>query len=233
MTAAERAAYMKSLSAPKSIAKNQAIIREGDSATRCAVLLNGFAARSRVQPDGQIQILSFVLPGDICDLQSLILTPSDHSIISVMPCRIAYLPHAILRELITTHPRLGYSFWRETLIDAAIFREWMVNIASRDAYTRLAHLLCEIYTRMAMVGLIEEFRYALPLSQQLLAEATGLTVVHVNRTLKRLKAEGLVTVKPRAVAIHDWQRLAEAGQFDPRYLYAKGGHKPQPDPPPA
>lgn len=225
MTSAESVAYAEALGTPRTFAAGEEIAREGESADRCAVLLEGFAKRTRVQADGNAQILSFVLPGDMCDLQTLLLNPFDHTVSALMPTRIAYLPHAVFRRLIVQHPGLALSFWRESLIDAAIFREWMVNIATRDAYTRLSHLLCEIYVRMDAAGLIDKLGYGLPLSQQLLADATGLTVVHVNRTLKRLKNEGLVTVRPRAVAIHDWNGLSAAGGFNPAYLHSKAVRK--------
>lgn len=225
MSSAERAAFLEALTKPKKFSVGQEIIREGESTSRCAVLLEGFAKRTRVQPTGAAQILSFVLPGDMCDVQTLLITPLDHTVIALMPTRVAYLPHAIFRRLIADHPGLALSFWRESLIDGAIFREWMVNIATRDAYTRLSHLLCEIYVRMDAAGLIDQLGYKLPLGQQLLADATGLTVVHVNRTLRRLKAEGMVTVRPLSVTIHDWRALARAGDFDPGYLHSRAAQK--------
>lgn len=217
----ESAGYLAALSIPKAYQAGEEIARQGEDATHCAVLLDGFACRSRHDVGGDEQILSFVLPGDMCNVESLLLNPFDHTITAQIESRVALIKHADLWRLIGHHPRVGYAFWRDTLIDAAIYREWAVNIGMRNAYARVSHLLCELYVRLKAVGLINAFNYALPLSQQLLAHATGLSVIHVNRTLKRLKDEAIVTVQPRAVRVHDWDRLCAAGEFDPAYLYSK------------
>jgi CRP-like cAMP-binding protein len=127
-----------------------------------------------------------------------------------------------MRGFIHAHPRIGDIFWRDTLIDAAIFREWIANVGRREAYGRIAHLLCEVFVRLRAVGLTNGQAYQLPITQAELGDATGLSTVHVNRTLQELRGNGLITT-PRGghVIIEDWDGLREAGEFDPTYLHIR------------
>jgi CRP-like cAMP-binding protein len=135
--------------------------------------------------------------------------------------KIAFIPHDAVRALMHKHPRIAEAFWRESLIDASIFREWVVNIGQRPAVARLAHVLCELYTRMDVLGLVPDEDFALPLTQQDLGDATGISTVHVNRMMMELREAGLVRTPRGSVVIRDWKGLREIGQFDPAYLHLR------------
>jgi CRP-like cAMP-binding protein len=215
MSDAERAAYAAALTPPKTLARGEDIARDSKALKASALVLEGFAVRLRALYSGRAQILSFVLPGDIMGFAP---RSGNDSIKALGPTRVAYLPYASFRELIEDHPRLALVFWRETLMSAAIYREWVVSLGARDAYERIAHLLCELYVRFCAIGLTTNLAFKAPLSQTVIADATGLSVVHVNRTVQRLKADGLATVTKKSVVIHDWTGLRDAGDFDDAYL---------------
>ena len=166
--------------------EDQDIVREGDQPTECCLVLDGFVSRYKVLASGKKQILSFHTPGDIPDLQSLHIHVMDHSLGTLVPTRVAFIPHREMLDLCRRYPALAAAFWRDTLIDAAIFREWIANIGRRNAYQRLAHMFCEMEMRLMAVGLSSKTSYDLPLTQEEIGDATGLTTVHVNRTLKEL-----------------------------------------------
>jgi CRP-like cAMP-binding protein len=212
---------MRALSAGKIVAKGDILTRAGDAANCCSVLLEGFAARSKLASDGEVQHISFLLPGDMCDLDSFLLVPIDSSVVALSAGRVAQLPHEAFRRLLVQHPRLALSFWRETMVDASIAREWVLNVGRRTALQRIAHVLCETYVRLRAVGLTKSLCFDFPLSQQDLADATGLSVVHVNRMLQRLKRNGLATLNMGKVSISNWPGLQETGDFDQGYLYAR------------
>jgi len=193
--------------------------REGDRPSACCLLLDGFACRYRLLATGLRQILSFHVPGDIVDLQSLYLPVMDHGIATLAPSQVAFLPHQALHEMIRQHPRLGAALWRDMLIDAAIFREWLVGLGQRSAYERIAHLFCELAFKLKMVGLGDDPIFALPVTQGELADALGISTVHVNRVLQQLRAEGLIRFGNGSLTVLDWQALIAAGEFDPAYLH--------------
>ncbi len=198
------------------------IVRDHDRPSQCCAILEGFACRYKVLPEGRRQIMSFHIPGDIPDLQSLHLEIMDHSLATVVPSKVAFIPHEAVRTFLREQPRIADVFWRETLIDAAVFREWVVNVGRRDAYARIAHVLCEIYVRLRAVGLVDGQAYQLPITQAELGDATGLSTVHVNRTLQELRGNGLITTpKGGRVVIEDWPGLQTAGEFDATYLHLK------------
>ncbi len=198
------------------------IVRDHDRPSQCCAILEGFSCRDKVLPEGRRQIMSFHIPGDIPDFQSLHLEIMDHSLATVVPSKVAFIPHEAVRTFLRAHSRIADVFWRETLIDAAVFREWVVNVGRRDAYARIAHVLCEIYMRLRAVGLVDGQAYQLPITQAELGDATGLSTVHVNRTLQELRGNSLIsTPKSGRVVIKDWDRLQEAGEFDATYLHLK------------
>src|SRR4051794_32380899 len=201
---------------------DQDILRDRDRPSQCCVILEGFACRYKVLEGGRRQIVSFHIPGDIPDLQSIHLEVMDHNLMTVIASKVAFIPHEIIRPFLREHPRITDVFWRETLIDAAVFREWVVNVGRREAYARIAHVLCEIYVRLKAVGLANGQAYEMPVTQSELADATGLSTVHVNRTLQELRGNNLIsTPKGRRVVIEDWEGLQKAGEFDPTYLHMK------------
>lgn len=201
----------------RDVAADQDLAREGDHPTVCILLLEGFVARYRTLADGRRQILSFHIAGDFIDLQSFALSRLDHSIGTLTSSRIAVFSHSSIAELIA-EPTLARIFWHETLVDAAVFREWIVNVGRRSAYQRVAHVLCELVTRMEAVGLAHDGICDLPLTQSELADATGLSTVHVNRVLQELRRENLITLRSRTFSAINWTGLKLAAEFDDTYL---------------
>src|SRR3954465_8135283 len=203
----------------KTVGPRQDLVREGDRPHECCLILDGFAYRYKLTETGKRQIFSFHIPGDIPDLQSLPLDVMDHSLSSLTTCKVMYISHETVRDLMRRCPRIGDAFWRDTLIDAAVFREWMVCLGRREAYGHMAHLLCELYVRLKSVGLTNGDGYAFPLTQAEFGDALGLSTVHVNRTLQDLRGDGLITMRNGSVTVLDWDRLKEAGEFDPTFLH--------------
>ena len=205
----------------KTVGPRQDLVREGDRPHECCLILEGFAYSYKLTETGKRQIFAFHIPGDIPDFQSLHLDVMDHSLSALSACKVMFIPHETVRDLMRRCPRIGDAFWRETLIDAAVFRAWIMNLGRREAYGRMAHLLCEFYVRLRAVGLTNGPAYEFPLTQAELADATGLSAVHVNRTLQELRGEGLITLRGGSVTVLDWDRLREAGEFDPGYLHLR------------
>lgn len=196
------------------------IIREGDRPTHSCVMLSGFCFRYKSVADGARQIVSIHMKGDLVDLQNAILRRADHSVQTLVGCEVAFVPREALMRIAFDRPSVGCAMWYDTLVDGSIFREWIANVGRRDARTRTAHLLCELALRLKVAGLGRHTGYELPLTQEQLADTLGLTSVHVNRTIKRLESEGLISrATKRAIAIGDWKKLAEAGDFDSAYLH--------------
>jgi CRP-like cAMP-binding protein len=201
------------------IRADQDIVREGDHPSRCGLLLSGFACTYKVTAQGKRQIVSFNLPGDISDLQSLHLKVLDSSISTMSPCSIGFITHEALRDICERYPRIAAALWRSTLVDAAVFREWVVNVGRREGTSRVAHVLCELLVRLRAVGLVKDDACDLPITQAEFADAIGVTPVHVNRVLQQLRAEHLIELKGDRLKIFDWDRLKEVGEFDPTYLH--------------
>lgn len=223
LTPAEEAAISRLAMDLRTVQENADIVREYDTATECCVLIDGMLCRYKLLDEGQRQILSFHTPGDIPDLQSLHLKVMDHSVGTLTPATVALVPHTVLRDLIAAHPGIGSLLWRDTLIDASIFREWLLNIGRRFAHARIAHLFCELFCRLNAVGLADDSRMVLPLTQTELGDALGLSSVHVNRMLQDLRKDGLIESQGRNVKITDWPRLQQVGGFDPSYLHLRTG----------
>ncbi len=204
---------------PATLKDHQDIVREGDRPSRSCLILSGFTATYKVTTVGKRQIVSFGIAGDIPDLQSLHLKVLDVSIATLTQCRVGFIKHEDLRDICTRHPRIAAAFWRETLIEGAIFREWVTNVGRREAYNRLAHVLCELLVRLRAVGLVEGHACDLPITQGEFADALGITPVHVNRVLQQMRAEGLIELKGDRLNIPDWEKLKQVGEFDPNYLH--------------
>jgi CRP-like cAMP-binding protein len=195
------------------------LVREGSVAEESALIVSGFAFRHKLTADGDRQIVSVHIPGDFVDLEGALLTVADHNVQTLTRCEIATIPRRAIIALIDAHPRIGRAMWIDTLIDASIFREWVMNVGRRDARQRIAHLLCEFAKRLEIAGLGNTSGYQLPMTQEQLADATGLTPVHVNRSLKGLEADGLIVREKRYVGIPDWGRLRDLSGFNDLYLH--------------
>lgn len=215
------------LALPHSVERVEAakyIVREGDKAKYSCLLISGFAYRHKILGDGSRSINAIQMRGDIVDLQNSLLGSADHSVQALTAAEVALIPREAVQALAVRHPNVGMAMWYDTLVDGSIFREWIANVARRDASTRIAHLLCEFAIRLEANGLGDRLSYELPMTQEQLADATGLTAVHVNRTLKDLEARGLITRTVRYVGIADWDKLERAADFSSAYL-----HLPQRD----
>ena len=195
------------------------LVREGDLPQYCCALVSGFAIRHKVTGDGQRQILSIHMAGDLVDLHNIYLEASDHNVQTLSRSEVAFLPKGAVSELAASRPLVARAMWTDTLVDAAIFREWVVNVGRRTSITRIAHLLCEVALRMEAAGLASDGVYQLPMTQEQIADAAGLTPVHVNRVLKELGRLGLIVRDKRSVSIPDWERLRTIGDFNARYLH--------------
>lgn len=199
----------------------QDIIGEGERTKQCCLVVEGLACRYKVVGDGQRQILSLHIPGDIPDLHSLHIEVMDHSLGALTPTVVAFIPHEAVRRITRNFYRVSEAFWREALIDAAIFREWMVGIGCRSAPSRLAHFLCEFITKMRAVGLSDGIACELPMTQSEIGDALGLSTVHTNKKLQELRRAGLIEIRGRRLKILDWPGLCELGEFDPTYLHLR------------
>lgn len=211
------------LALPQRVARVSArehLVREGTVPHECCLLLDGYASRSKLAADGGRQIVSFHILGDILDLQHLFLERADHDVQAITDATVAWIPMTELRALVATRPRIGTAFWRDALIDASIFREWVLNVGRRDAKTRIAHMLCEFIVRCVAVGLGSPDRMQVPFTQEEIGDATGLTPVHVNRMLRELTEEGLIRRTGRALEVMNWQRFRHVAGFDEAYLHA-------------
>jgi len=197
-------------------------VREGDQPRNCAVLLSGFAFRQKITGEGERQIIGIHVPGEALDFQNLFLDVSDHNVQMLTRGEVAEVPIAAFQHLAMERPEIGRAIQISTLVEASIIREWVLNIGRRDSRSRLAHLLCEFALRLEKIGHVQpDGGYELPMTQEQLADATGLTPVHVNRVLKGLQAEGLITRNRRNISFPDWRRLRDVGDFNQRYLHLR------------
>ena len=194
------------------------VVRVGDHLTHCSLLLDGFLCRYKTLEDGRRQITSFHVPGDIPDLTSMLVERVDYAVSSLTPVKLAVVPRSTLLGWMERSPRLAHLFWKVALLDAAIHREWVVSLGRRSAYERIAHLLCELVTRLNAGGFVKGRTCDLPITQSELADATGLSAVHVNRTLQQLRSEKLIELRGGTLVVSDWEGLTEAAEFDPDYL---------------
>ena len=195
------------------------IVCDGDRPTECCLLIEGFCVRAKTTASGHRQILSIHVPGDIPDLQSLHLHRMDHDLIPVVPSTIGLISHTALRALTRARPNVAEKFWRNSLIDAAIFRQWIVNVGQRPADSRLAHLVLEVRHRLDVVGRAARDTFEMPLTQEQIAEALGITPVHANRIVRQLREATIVDISRGRVAVLNEAKLAQLAQFDVSYLH--------------
>jgi CRP-like cAMP-binding protein len=216
----------------RKLAAGQYLVWDGDEPRNTCLLLSGFAFRHKHAGNGGRQILSFHMEGDLIDLQNSLLGVSDHNVQMLTQGEVAMIPVDFIREITFRCPAVGMALWYETLVESAIFREWVVNIGRRDARTRIAHLLCEFALRLELAELGQHTAYELPITQEQLADAVSLTSVHVNRTLMKLEDEQLITRTKRVISVVDWDKLVAVADFQPRYLHltrpAAVARSPQP-----
>jgi CRP-like cAMP-binding protein len=205
--------------AVKDYPAEQAVVRDGERATECCLIAEGFCYRSKTISDGRRQILSLHIPGEIPDLMSLFLHVMDHDLTTLMPSRLGFIKHEALQRLHQKRPLVAEIFWRDTLIDAAMFREWIVNVGQRPAPARLAHVIVELRERLKAIGRVEGNSFEMPLTQEQIGEALGITAVHANRVIRQLREDGIVDVHRGRVTVIDEVRFLELADFDNRYLH--------------
>nr|WP_246329428.1 Crp/Fnr family transcriptional regulator [Chthonobacter rhizosphaerae] len=217
----EKAAILSMPMQVATLRADQDVVRVGDSPSRSCIILEGMTATYVSTSKGRRQIVSFGIMGDTPDLQSLLLEEMDNSLSTLTPCTLGFVQHAVLRDVCTRFPRIAAALWRSTLVDAAIFRAWMTSIGQREGYSRMAHLFCELVARKRAVGLVEEDRCAFPITQTELADALGMTAVHVNRVLQALRSDGHIVLDQGWLTVPDWDRLVAVADFDATYLHVK------------
>jgi CRP-like cAMP-binding protein len=222
LDAEDRAAILALPFTVRSIERSHFIVRERERSTHSCLMLSGYSIRSKLVATGGRQTVSIHMKGEVVDLQNSMLEVADHSVQMLTVGKLAMIPREDVQRLCAQRPNVAKAMWIDTLVDGSIFREWITNVGRRDARTRIAHLLCEFSLRMKLAALGRDNLYELPMTQEQLADATGLTAVHVNRTIKVLDGEGLIVrSNPRSIFIGDWKKLAEAGDFDSNYLHLR------------
>jgi CRP-like cAMP-binding protein len=203
----------------ESCAANHLLVAAGEPLTHSILLIEGVVARHKDLADGQRQITELHVPGDFVDLHGYLLKRLEHHVSALTPARLAFVSHAALTGITEREPHLGRMLWLSTMIDGAVQRERILSIGRRTALGRVAHLICELFARLEVVGLTDGDSFPLPITQMDLADATGLTSVHVNRMLRQLRSEGLMTFRGGVVEIHDLARLEQVAEFDRSYLF--------------
>jgi CRP-like cAMP-binding protein len=219
LSQAEEAALREVISDVVDIPAKQTISRRGEPVDRSVLLISGMMCRYKDLRNGQRQITALHVAGDFLDLHGFTLKRLDHDIMSLCPSRIAYAPHDRLTEITADFPHLTRLLWFSTNLDAAMHREWELSLGQRTGAARAAHLFCELYERLKIVGMIQGHEFDLPINQTELGECLGLTVVHTNRVLRELRQQGLARFTRGRVVIDDMQGLRSAAEFDPLYLY--------------
>ena len=220
LTEADRDAVEALPFTSEAVSARRVLIREGEQVLRCCLLVQGYAARYKVARNGRRQIVSFHIAGDMLDVQHSLLPQADHGVQTIGAATVAWVPIRALKDLALRHPRVAEAFAKDALIDASIFREWVLNIGARDAKTRVAHMLCEFVARREAAGSAKADAMEIPFTQEEIGDATGLTSVHVNRMLRTLSGEGAFSRVGREYVIADWGKLKSIADFDPAYLHA-------------
>src|ERR1700759_1522190 len=194
------------------------VVRDGQRPTECCLIIEGFCIRSKTLSDGKRQILSIHIPGEIPDLMSLFLHVMDHDLSTLTASTLGLISHEKLRQLHRRRPAVAEMFWRDTLIDSAMFREWIVNVGQRPAPARLAHGMIELGERHRVIGRLDGNSFEMPLTQEEIGEALGITGVHVNRVIRQLREDGIVELQRGRVTVLDEHKFQELAEFDNRYL---------------
>ena len=219
----EKQVLEDSIESVRQIAARKQIVRAGDLIEASTLLLEGFVCRYMDDRAGQRQLVAVHVPGDFIDLHAFPMKRLDHDIATLGPVKVACFKHRTLQTITERYPHLTQKLWFSTLLDAAMHREWIFRLGRLGAEGWVAHLFCELNARLEMVGMAAEGRYMLPMTQPDLAEASGLTGVHVNRVLRALREKNLLTFKAGEVNILDRKALAAVAEFEPQYLYGSRG----------
>lgn len=197
------------------------VAREGDSPSQCCLVIEGTFCRFKMAAHGARQIVSYHIRGDVPDLQSCFLDVMDHNLIALTPGTVAFIPHKAVRQLLVDNPMFVSKLLRESFIDSSISREWLCNVGRREAEARIAHLICELFTRHQASGTTHDLTFPFGLTQAAIGDAQGLSTVHVNRVLQKLKSDGLIRADRKTLTILDWPALQKRGDFDRGYLHLR------------
>jgi CRP-like cAMP-binding protein len=198
---------------------NENIILEGQQPKECCIVLEGLACQYKVLPEQRRRIIGFQVPGDIADLSGYVTGRMDHSVSTLTDATVAVIPHKVISDLTADHPAIGRALWQEAVADAAISREWLVNIGGRPAYQRIAHLLCEIDARLKRAGRGSNNTLEWPITQDEVADAMGLSAVHVSRILHQLESDNMISFNGKRITIEDLGQLQTVAEFTSNYLF--------------
>ena len=215
----DRVALAKLSKVSRTVAPRRDLIREGERPQYVHLMVDGWACRYKTLPDGRRQVVAFFVPGDFCDLNVYVLKEMDHSIGAITRLSVADISRDDMDNLTSNYPRITQALWWEELVTNSIQREWTLNIGQRTAYERIAHLIAEMFLRLKSVKLTQGDSCDFPITQTDIADATGLTAVHVNRTLQELRRDGLIILERKRLQIPDLRRLMDAAMFNPNYLH--------------
>jgi CRP-like cAMP-binding protein len=218
-SAEERQSVLDAIDSTVRLPAHAHLVQEGETPDGVHVVLEGFACGYKLLPDGRRQIVSYCVPGDLCDLRMTLLPRMDCSIGTISQALVVRLSRERLQEITQRSPRLTRAFWQTTLIEQAIAREWLINVGQRTAFSRAAHLFCEMFLRLRAVGLVQVNTCEFPLTQTEIADTLALSTVHVNRTLMELRRSGLITLRDKQLTIHHLPALEAAAGFVPDYLH--------------
>ena len=219
LNSADTSAIVALTSHPRAYIAKQDMIREGDQPGPVFVILKGWACRYKILPSGTRQIMAFLLPGDACDLHIGMLAEMDHNLQALTPCEVALIPGDRMELLLEDHPAVARAMYKSQLIDEGILRAWIVSMGRRNSIERVAHLMCELYLRSFSINSVDEV--AFPISQIVVADALGMTPVHVNRMLKELRIAGAMSLKRGNLLIADAVKLVQIAGFDENYLHRR------------
>ncbi|GBU19633.1 MULTISPECIES: Crp/Fnr family transcriptional regulator [Methylobacteriaceae] len=220
LTAADKAVLDDLAALPhRTYAPHTDIVREGEPPRVMRLILSGWACHYKMLEDGRRQIVGFVLPGDLCDLNVPILRAMDHALAAITAVSLVEVSTDTLGAMTLNHPRLLRGLWWETLVREEILREWTLNLGQRDSLERTAHLLCELFVRLECVGLADGPKCPWPLTQTELADTLGISTAHTNRVLQELRTRGLIILRNRTLTIPDLKALQRVALFNPNYLH--------------
>ena len=203
----------------KSFARGKVMIREGEKVRDIHLVASGLATRAKTLRDGTRQLMAFLVPGDLCDVEVFVLEAMDHDIIALSPTDCVLIPADEMEKLLTESSNLTRALWWSTMTDSAVLREWIVNHGKREARERLAHIFCELLIRYRIVGEAKDNIVPFPLTQEELSEATGMTPVHLNRMIADMRTDGLIELNHKMLRVIDFPRLQEVAQYDATYLH--------------
>ena len=225
LTDAEKVDLARISARPRVVEARTDLIREGQAPDGVFLILDGFACRYKLRATGARHIMAYLVPGDLFGLNVDLLDSMDHSIGTLSACRVVKIDAAVLAALVAHHPRIAHALRLSTLVDEATLREWLVNVGCRSASERIAHLLCELLLRMQAVGLASGNSYDLPITQVDIADTTGVSNVHVNRSLQELRRRGLIDLRSKRLEILDLPALKAVAEFKPNYLHLEATTK--------